>query len=322
MDVENFKGGAKKQDKASAPSGPTIDRTGGGVIPAGVIVASPQAKKAAKQSGFDLKKLAGKGTGPFGRITEEDVLLAAGKAPAPAAAAPVKSSRKVPELPDGPVPMTGMQVAVANNMDATLNVPIFRVSRSITTDKFDELYAALKPKGVTVSALLSLAVARVLEKHPIMNARYDASSKSIVYRKDINIANAVAIDGGLITPVLKNANLMDIETLSGQWKDLVGKAKTGKLRPDEFQSGSFTISNLGMFGVSQFGAILPPGQGTILAVGGAREVVVMKNGAPATVKQMEVTVTCDHRHIYGADAALFLKSLAEMLEEHPLDIIL
>lgn len=207
-------------------------------------------------------------------------------------------------------------------MMTTKVAPDFRVARKIQTDKFDELYAALKPRGVTVSALLSRAVALAIEKHPIVNAHFDDKTKSIVYHKDINIANAVAIEGGLITPVIENCNMKDIMTVSNEWKELVGKAKTGKLAPREFQSGTFAISNLGMFGVSQFGSLLPPGTGSILAIGGATEVVKMKNGQPVAVKEMEVTITCDHRHIYGADAAMFLKTLAEILETDTLSIAL
>ena len=297
------------------------NKPAGWQAPAGTIMASPQAKKSAKSNGIKLESV--KGTGPFGRITEVDVLVAAGKAPPPkpsaaaAAAAPTRVA-----LPDGPVKLTGMQVAVARNMDASLNVPVFRVSRRINTDKFDELYAALKPRGVTVSAMLTKAVGLVLEKHPLINAHYDAKEQTIVYHKNVNIANAVAIEGGLITPVIKQANLLDITSLNGQWKELVGKAKAGKLKPDEFNSGTFTISNLGMFGVSQFGAILPPGTGSILAIGGAAPVVQLRGGMPVEVKQMEVTITSDHRHIYGADAALFLKDLADLLENNALDIVL
>ena len=320
-DVENFKGGAggakaeKKKDE-----GPKIDRTGGGVIPAGAIIASPQAKKAAKKNKIDLKTVVGSGN--FGRITEADVLAAAGKAPAAPKKAFAAPTRDIPELPDGPVKMTGMQSAVASNMVATMASPSFQVARKIRTDKFDELYAAMKPKGVTVSALLSRAVALAIEKHPIVNAHFDDATKSIVYHKDINIANAVAIDGGLITPVIQNCNMKDIMSVSGEWKELVGKAKTGKLAPAEFQSGTFAISNLGMFGVSQFGSLLPPGTGSILAIGGAQEAVKMKDGKPVAVKEMEVTITCDHRHIYGADAALFLKTLAEIMEDDTLSIVL
>lgn len=126
---------------------------------------------------------------------------------------------------------------------------------------------------------------------------------------------AVAIDGGLLTPTLRKANVQDLYSLSREWKELVVKAKEKRLTPAEYGSGTFFISNLGMYGVSQFDAILPPGAGSILAIAASLPVVVpLKSGYLGVQKQMTVTLTCDHRHIYGADAAEFLKDLADLLE--------
>jgi len=208
-----------------------------------------------------------------------------------------------------------MQRAVSKNMEATLATPVFRVSREIEMDAFNALYAKLKPKGVSVSALLAKACALGLEKYPVVNSAY--SPEGTVFNKDINIAMAVAINGGLITPTIKYANERDIIEIGENWRELVGKAKEGKLTPDEYNSGTFAISNLGMFGVSQFDAILPPGMGGILAIGGTQEVIVPCDQAilgMRKVKKMTVTLTCDHRQIYGADAALFLKELANIIE--------
>ncbi|CAN0303857.1 unnamed protein product [Ectocarpus sp. 12 AP-2014] len=228
--------------------------------------------------------------------------------------------REEPDLPDGPKAMDGMQKAVAKNMEATMDVPVFRVSRKIRTDAFDDMYRQLKPKGVTVSAMLAKACALVLEDYPIVNARYEPGQT--VYQKDINVAMAVAIDGGLITPTLKNANMMSLLGLSNKWRDLVGKAKAKQLKPDEYTGGTFTITNLGMFGVSDFAAILPSKMGAILAIGGSLPTVVQKpDGSFTTVKEMTVTITCDHRHIYGADAALFLGGLADLMENNPLQLL-
>jgi len=228
--------------------------------------------------------------------------------------APVRGGAEPVELPEGLVPFTGMQRAVSKNMEATLSTPIFRVSREIEMDAFNALYQSVKPKGVTVSALLAKAVALALEKYPVINSSY--SSEGTVYNSEINVAMAVAIDGGLITPTLKYANERNIIELGENWKELVGKAKAGTLSPDEYQSGTFTISNLGMFGVSQFDAILPSGMGGILAIGGTQEKIVPCNSAVLGMKKvsaMTVTLTCDHRTIYGADAALFLKELSSIM---------
>ena len=181
--------------------------------------------------------------------------------------------------------------------------------REIYTDDFDNLYAQLKAKGVTVSSLLAKAVAETLKKHPVINAVY--VDGGIKYSKDINVAMAVAIDGGLITPTIIKAQDQDLFSISRVWKELVEKAKTGKLSPAEYSSGTFYISNLGMFGVEQFDAILPAGVGSILSIAASTpKVVQMKNGFFGVRKSMIVTITCDHRHIYGADAAEFLKDLA------------
>eukprot|EP00544_Gedaniella_sp_CCMP2646_P008627 CAMPEP_0202481834 /NCGR_PEP_ID=MMETSP1361-20130828/1322_1 /ASSEMBLY_ACC=CAM_ASM_000849 /TAXON_ID=210615 /ORGANISM="Staurosira complex sp., Strain CCMP2646" /LENGTH=654 /DNA_ID=CAMNT_0049109463 /DNA_START=17 /DNA_END=1981 /DNA_ORIENTATION=+ len=310
-DVESAAKGAAAPAKkaAAAPAKPSW-------TPApGVIAATPSARAAAKKAKLDLSTIVG--TGEFGRVTVDDVMMATGEKKAerkkPAAGgAPVK------EMPEGTVPFTGMQRAVSKNMEATLSTPIFRVTREIETDAFDALYQEVKPKGVTVSALLAKAVALAIEKVPIINSSYSTEGGgSIKYNPDINIAMAVAIDGGLITPTLKYANERNIEELGENWRELVEKAKSGSLSPDEYQSGTFTISNLGMFGVKQFDAILPSGMGGILSIGATQEMIVPDTQAVLgmkKVKKMTVTLTADHRQIYGADAALFLKALDEIMQ--------
>lgn len=304
-------GGAPAAKKASAePSKPAWTPA------AGVIAATPTARAAAKKAKIDLATI--QGTGEFGRVTIDDVKIATGeKKPERKRAA--QPGAEVVELPGDFVPFTGMQKAVSNNMEATLSVPEFRVSREIQMDAFDNLYKALKPQGVTVSAMLAKAVALAIAKHPIINSSYSeqGGAPGIQYNQDINIAMAVAIDGGLITPTLKYANERSMIELGENWKELVGKAKSGTLTPDEYQSGTFTISNMGMFGVTDFGAILPVGSGGILAIGGTQETIVPDSAAVLglkKVKKMKVTLTCDHRQIYGADAALFLKTLADIME--------
>lgn len=298
-------GGAPVKKAAAAPTKPVWQ-------PAeGVVAATPTARVLAKKAKLDLASI--EGTGEFGRVTADDVKMATGemkakrKVAAPGAPAPV-------ELPEGLVPFTGMQRAVSNNMVATMDCPVFRASREIEMDAFNALYQQVKPKGVTVSALLAKAVAKAIEKHPIVNSSF--RPEGTFFNKDINIAMAVAIDGGLITPVLKYANERDVMELGENWKELVGKAKSGTLSPDEYNSGTFTISNMGMFGVAQFDAILPAGQGGILAVAGTQEHIVPCKQSILGLKKiskMTVTLTCDHRQIYGADAALFLKTLNEVM---------
>ena len=165
-----------------------------------------------------------------------------------------------------------------------------------------------------MTALLAKDVAVAVQKRGLLNASY--SEQGIVYRSGINIAVAVAMDdGGLITPVLQNADQLDIYSLSRNWKTLVDRARAKQLQPEEYNSGTFTLSNLGMFGVDRFDAILPPGQGSILAIGAARpQVVATKDGMLGVRQQMQVNITCDHRIIYGAHAAAFLQDLAKLIE--------
>ncbi|MBR8831457.1 MAG: 2-oxo acid dehydrogenase subunit E2 [Chlorogloea purpurea SAG 13.99] len=294
----------------------------------GRITASPRAKKLAKEFNIDLKTL--QGSGPNGRITSEDIEKAAGKAPATAAtiapptAPPVAAKIPTVTPPPAPVtppavagqtvPLTGLQKAVVNNMKTSLQVPTFVVGYTITTTALDKLYQQLKSKGVTMTALLAKAVANTLEKHPLLNASY--TEAGIQYHGTINVAVAVAMpDGGLITPVLRGANTSDIYSLSRGWKDLVDRSRSKQLQPEEYNSGTFTISNLGMYGVDRFTAILPPGTGAILAVGAALpQVVATPEGLMGVQRQMTVNITCDHRIIYGADAAAFLQDLAKLLE--------
>ncbi|EKU98457.1 pyruvate/2-oxoglutarate dehydrogenase complex, dihydrolipoamide acyltransferase component [Leptolyngbya sp. PCC 7375] len=307
----------------------------------GRLIASPRAKKLAKQLKVDIKTLVG--SGPHGRIVAQDVEKAAGQTPtpvaaaavAPAAVAPaavaaaVAPAASMPAAPTAPPPVPGqvtpfntMQQAVVRNMNASLTVPVFRVSYSITTDALDALYQQIKPKGVTMTGLLAKAVAVTLTKHPIVNASYtDAGTQ---YNGSINVAVAVAMpDGGLITPVLRGADQMDIYSLSRAWKDLVARSRSKQLQPEEYTTGTFTLSNLGMFGVDSFDAILPPGTGSILAIGGAKPTVVAdENGMIGVKKQMTVNMTCDHRIIYGADGAAFLKDLADLIENNPQSLTL
>jgi len=317
-DVEAAASGAAPAAPKAAAAAPTKPAH---VPAAGVIAATPMARAAAKKAKLDLSTIAG--TGQFGRVTLEDVQIATGEKK-PERKTKAKPGQEAVELPEGFVAFTGMQRAVSNNMEATLTTPVFRASREIQMDKFNALYKDVKPKGVTVSALLAKAVAMAVEKHPIINSSYDASGGT-VFNKDINIAMAVAIDGGLITPTLKYANERDIFELGEDWKTLVGKAKSGTLAPDDYTSGTFTISNLGMFGVSQFDAILPKGQGCILAIGATQEKVVPDKQAVLglkTINAMTVTITCDHRQIYGADAALFMKTLADIMENQTSSLLL
>ncbi|KAI5668230.1 hypothetical protein M9H77_18083 [Catharanthus roseus] len=286
------------------------------------VVASPYAKKLAKELVVDLRAVVG--TGPNGRVVVKDVeaaasaAVASGTDEAAKAAVTVEKEKKVSgavvEL-GSVVPFTTMQAAVSRNMVESLAVPTFRVGYTITTDALDSLYKKIKSKGVTMTALLAKATALALVKHPIVNSSC-RNGKSFTYNSSINIAVAVAMDGGLITPVLQDADKVDIYSLSRKWKELVDKARGKQLQPHEYTTGTFTLSNLGMFGVDRFDAILPPGTGAIMAVGSSQPTVVAsKDGRIGMKNQMQVNVTADHRVIYGADLASFLQTLAKIIED-------
>jgi pyruvate dehydrogenase E2 component (dihydrolipoamide acetyltransferase) len=309
----------------------------------GRLVATPRARKLANQLGVALESV--RGSGPHGRIQAEDVQQAAGQpvsvprvaegtapaasglTPTPAAgplaaAAPAAGAAPAPAgqafgRPGETVAFNTLQQAVNRNMVASLAVPSFRVGYTISTDKLDAFYQLVKPKGVTMTALLAKAVALTLARHPQVNAA--TTEGGMAYPKAVNVAVAVAMeDGGLITPVLANADQNDLYSISRQWADLVKRSRAKQLKPEEYSTGTFTLSNLGMFGVDRFDAILPPGTGAILAVAASRPVVVaLKDGSIAVRRQMQVNLTCDHRVIYGADAAAFLKDLASLIEDRP-----
>jgi len=303
----------------------------------GRVVASPRAKKLASQLGVDLGAL--RGSGPHGRIQAEDVLAATGQpvsvprvaegsGPAVSAAAGQGNGAVAPApvpagdafgRPGDTVAFNTLQNAVNRNMLASLAVPCFRVGYTITTTKLDAFYKQVKSKGVTMTALLAKAVAVTLARHPQVNAATSADGSAMAYPAAVNVAVAVAMeDGGLITPVLASADQTDIYALARNWADLVARARTKQLQPEEYSTGTFTLSNLGMFGVDRFDAILPPGTGAILAVAASRPTVVAgKDGSIRVANQMQVNLTCDHRTIYGAHAAAFLKDLAQLIETNP-----
>ncbi len=300
------------------------------------VIASPKAKKIASQMGVDLSKL--QGSGPNGRIQADDVLSAKGQPTAIPWIGEGNSSVGLNNIqpinkqissdignsfgsPGETVKFNTLQKAVNSNMESSLNVPCFRVGYSIQTDKLDAFYKTVKQNGVTMTALLVKAVAKTLKNHPQVNSCF--TTDGISYPETVNIAVAVAMeDGGLITPVLKNPCQTDLFELSREWKDLVKRSRLKQLEPDEYSTGTFTLSNLGMFGVDRFDAILPPGTGAILAIAASKPTVVgNENGSISVKKVMQVNLTADHRVIYGADGASFLKDLASLIENSPESLI-
>jgi pyruvate dehydrogenase E2 component (dihydrolipoamide acetyltransferase) len=309
----------------------------------GRILASPLARRLAAAKGVDLAALAG--SGPNGRIVKADVEAAqqgAKPAPAtaqaPAAAAPAEApaAKPAPAAPTGPsaeavikmfegrafdeVKLDGMRKTVAARLtEAKQTIPHFYLRRSVRLDALmafrEQLNAQLAPRGVKLSVndFIIKAGAMALQAVPAANAVW--AGDRILRLKPSDVAVAVAIDGGLFTPVLRDAHLKSLSALSAEMKDLAARARSRKLAPHEYQGGSFAISNLGMFGIDNFDAVINPPHGAILAVGaGVKQPVVQADGSLGVATVMSMTLSVDHRVIDGALGAEFLSALIANLE--------
>lgn len=284
----------------------------------GRVKASPLARRLAAEHGVDLRTVAG--TGPGGRIVKADVLQAAQQAPAPAAA-PVPA---VPTPEDKIIPMSRMRQTIAKRLtESKQQAPHFYVTMAIEMDKAMELRANLNALGdgetkVSVNDMVIKATAIALQKHPGLNVTFDG--EAIHVHGAVHMAMAVALDEGLITPVIRDAHAKSLLQIAQESRALAEAARAGGLRPDQYQGGTFTISNLGMFGVEEFSAIINPPQGAILAVSAVREQPVVRDGELAVGRVMRVTVSADHRVTDGAQVAVFLQELKNVLE-NPLRLL-
>jgi pyruvate dehydrogenase E2 component (dihydrolipoamide acetyltransferase) len=307
------------------------------------IVASPLAKRMAQQAGIDLRGVTG--TGPNGRIVKADVEAATRRGVAPAAApaavaaapaaAPVAPPAPAPKVlapvitaPHTAVPNSSMRKVIARRLsEAKATVPHFYVSMDIEIDALLKLRAELNaksPKGegafkLSVNDLIIKAAAATLRRVPKVNASYTEDA-TILYH-DVDISVAVSIDDGLITPIIRKADQKGLSTISNEMKDLAARAKAGKLKPEEFQGGGFSISNMGMYGVSTFAAIINPPQAAILAVGAGQQRPVVKDGQLAIATVMTCTLSVDHRVVDGALGAEWLAAFKAIVED-PLSLML
>jgi pyruvate dehydrogenase E2 component (dihydrolipoamide acetyltransferase) len=296
----------------------------------GRVMASPLAKRIAANKGIDLKAL--KGSGPHGRIIRRDVEKAKPGASQPAAggaAAPLSADGLIlPQVLDDRVyapdtyemkPLDGMRKTVAKRLTQSfMQVPHFPLNVDIQLDNLLESRAAINaaaPKDVKISVndLLIKACALALMDEPDCNASY--TDKGIAYHKHANISVAVAVEGGLITPVIFKAEGKGLAEISEEMKDLAARARERKLKPQEYMGGTFSISNLGMFGIKSFASIINPPEGMILSVGvGEKRPVVDEKGNVVVRTVMTVTLTCDHRVIGGAEGAKWLAAFKRYVE--------
>jgi pyruvate dehydrogenase E2 component (dihydrolipoamide acetyltransferase) len=284
----------------------------------GGLRASPIARRMADAGGLDLRALAGKGTGPDGRIVKADVerALAAGVQGGPAAP---QVAPRPPGDGDEVRELTPMLKAVARRMaESKATVPHFYVTSEIDMTRALELRAelneALADSGekVSVNDLIVRACAQALLEHPQAHRSYVDGHH--VYHAHVHIGIAVALDDGLIVPVLRDADTKGVRQLAAETRDLVARAREGKLRQSEIEGGTSTVSNLGMFDVAAFSAIINPPESTILAVSNTVERAVLRDGAVVPRKVMSVTLSCDHRACSGADGARLLQTVKRHLE--------
>jgi pyruvate dehydrogenase E2 component (dihydrolipoamide acetyltransferase) len=281
-------------------------------VPAqGRVKASPLAKKIASQSGVDLRLV--QGSGPGGRIVRRDVEAAATR---PAAIAPAAATTGGPEYED--VALSQMRAIIARRMPLSkAPVPHFYVTSEVAMDRAWELREALnalegQPK-ISVNDLVVRACALALLEHPGVNASFQGESIRLFHRVHMGIA--VALDEGLITPVLRDCHAKSLTQIAVEARDLAERARGRKLRASELSGATFSISNLGMFDVAAFSAIINPPEGAILAVGSVRRVPVVENDEVAVGRRMALTISCDHRVMDGAMGARFLQDVKRLLEE-------
>ncbi|HET7572941.1 MAG TPA: dihydrolipoamide acetyltransferase family protein [Gaiellaceae bacterium] len=299
--------------EAAAESEPAQRDDFRAAISNGRVKASPLARRIARERGVDLRAV--RGTGPDGRIVAEDVERAeAGAAPAaaPAPAAPAGPPAEVESRP-----LSNVRKTIARRLTQAWTVPAFMLTVQIDMTRANALVAGqreLHPDvRITLTDLLTKLSAQALMRHPDMNVQFAGDALLAFPSADVGIA--VAAPAGLVVPVVRGAERLTIAQIAQVRADLVGRARDGKLRAEDLDGGTFTISNLGMYDVDQFVAVLNPPQASILAVGAARDTVVPRNGELEIVPLLTVTLTCDHRAVDGAVGAEFLKTLKAFLED-------
>ena len=321
--------------EADGPSGPppktaTPGATTAPAAEGGRVKASPLARKIAAERGLDLQSVTG--SGPAGRIVQRDLRdvqpPAAAAAPA-AGAQPVKPAPQVPRFEPVPagepfrdVPLTQIRKTIAKRLGQSLGpIPTFYLTTEVDMERVAEAREALNALGegkVSFNDITIKAVALALKQHPACNAWWQ--DDHIRYWGEVHVAMAVAIEDGLITPVIRYADQKSLRQIAAESKDLAGRARERKLKPEEYTGGTFSVSNLGMLDIEEFTAIINPPEAAILAIGRMAEKPVVHEGGIEVRRRMRLTMSCDHRVIDGATGAQFLKTLKAMLE-NPLALV-
>jgi pyruvate dehydrogenase E2 component (dihydrolipoamide acetyltransferase) len=323
---------AEKAEQAEEPEA-REERVGaqraGGEGGDGRVKASPLARRLANEAGLSLRQV--EGTGPGGRITKADIEAALERgapAGAPAreraATAPSPGPRFVQPAHEGPeveeVPVSQMRKTIAKRLVTSIGpVPTFYLTVDIDmtrlTEARERMNARLEGQGLKVSIndLLIKATALALKRHPEVNAAWHDDHIKRHHR--VHIGVAVAVDEGLITPVVRDADLKGAAQIGAEVREMAGRAREKKLKPEEYTGATFSISNLGMFGIEEFTAIINPPEAAILAVGQVEDRVMVEDGEAVIAPRMKMTMSCDHRVVDGAMGAVFLQTLRSFLEE-------
>ncbi|WP_412519011.1 2-oxo acid dehydrogenase subunit E2 [Actinomadura madurae] len=289
---------------------------------------SPLARRLARDHGIDLATLTG--SGPGGRIVRADIEAAirtGAPAPAPAAPAPAVQAPPVQGRADDPdveaVPLNRFRKVAAKRLgQSKREAPHFYLNREVDAEALlafrATLNEALAPAKVSVNDLVVKAAATALREHPAVNVSY--TEENLLFHKRIHVGVAVAVEDGLVVPVVRDADRKSVSEIGREARELAGKAREGRLSAQEMSGGTFSVSNLGMFGVDSFSAVINPPEAAILAVGAVRDEPVVRDGQVVPGKRMAVTLSVDHRATDGATAAKFLARLAELLQ-NPLLIV-
>ena len=343
---EEKKPAAKAKEKETAPPQEKVDKNKtveAGVSPAkpqpgrpplqktedeARVKASPVARRVAAELGVDLASV--KGTGPEGRVTESDVRAAAKSKTVEAGVSPAQKqpTRLPPQTVGTRINLSGMRKVIAQRLTESLGpVPHFYLNINIDADPLMEARAELKSAGegadtakITVNDFVLKAAVMAAVKVPKANASFDGDA--IVQYADVDLGIAVAIEDGLLTPVIRAAQNKSLREISEMAKDLASRARNKRMKPEEFQGGSFTVSNLGGMGIDSFSAIINPPQGFILAIGKINRVPVLDDADQIVIgHRMSIWMSCDHRVIDGALGAEYLKELRHFLENPALLLV-
>ena len=281
------------------------------VVETGRVRISPLAKKIAEGRNIDVALVAG--TGPGGRIVKRDVESFTAPASAPAGTVRTIVSGETKELP-----LTLMRKTIAKRLvESKLTAPHFYLTVEADMKPAVEFRTSINAAGetkISFNDIIVKAAALALRRHPEVKAT--VTPEKIIQYGAVHVGVAVAIDDGLITPVIRNTDMKGLAEISAETKELAGRAREKKLKPEEFTGGTFTISNLGMYDVEHFAAIINPPEGAILAIGAIREKPVVENGAIVVGQRMMMTLSCDHRVVDGATGARYMQTLKKILE-HP-----